>query len=88
MTGLVLAALPFSWTLAYAITAVVTLVVVALVLTVVLQAFSIAHEALLINGPLKEAVVNTAPLIELNKTIENAEVIVDGLYRGRKRLGG
>lgn len=88
MTGLVLAALPFSWTLAYAITIVVTLVVVALVLTVVLQAFSIAKEALLINGPLKEAVVNTAPLIELNKTIENAEVIVDGLYRGRKRLGG
>jgi len=85
---MVLAALPFSWTLAYSITAVVSAVVVALVLTVVLQAFSIAHEALLINGPLKEAVVHTAPLVELNKTIENAEVIVDGLYRGRKRLGG
>jgi hypothetical protein len=85
---MMVAALPFSWTLAYSITAVVTLVVVILVTTVVLQAFSIAKEATLINGPLKEAVVNTAPLVELNKTIENAEVIVDGLYRGRKKLGG
>jgi len=80
--------LPLSWNLGYSITVVVTLVVVALVSTVVIQAFSIAKEAYTINEHLKEAIVNTAPLTELNKTIENAEVIVDGLYRGRKRLGG
>jgi len=80
--------LPFSWDLAYTITVIVTLIVVALVSTVVIQAFSIGKEAYTINEHLKEAIVNTAPLTELNKTIESAEVIVDGLYRGRKRLGG
>ena len=88
MSGLVLAGIPFSWFLGYTITIIVTLVVVALLVPVIVLAFSISKEATMINNGLQQAVRNTAPLTELNKTIENAEVIVDGLYRGRKRLGG
>lgn len=83
-----LAALPFSWFLGYTITVIVTLVVVGLVTPVVVLAFSIGKEASMIDGALKQAVRNTAPLTGLRDTIESAEVIVDGLYRGRKRLGG
>jgi hypothetical protein len=85
---LTLAALPFSWFLGYTITIIVTLVVVALLVPVIVLAFSIGKEAPMIDGGLKQAVRNTAPLTELRTTIDNAEVIVDGLYRGRKRLGG
>jgi hypothetical protein len=80
--------LPFSYLLGYIITVVVTLVVVALLVPVIVLAFSIGKEAPMIDGALKQAVRNTAPLTGLRDTIESAEVIVDGLYRGRKKLGG
>jgi hypothetical protein len=80
--------LPFSFELGYIITIIVTLVVVALLVPVIVLAFSIGKIAVMIDGPLKVAVRNTAPLTGLNDTIESAEVIVDGLYRGRKKLGG
>jgi hypothetical protein len=80
--------LPFSFELGYIITIVVTLVVVGLLTPVIVLAFSIGKIASMIDGGLKQAVRNTAPLTGLNDTIESAEVIVDGLYRGRKKLGG
>jgi hypothetical protein len=81
-------ATPHSFFLGYVITIVVTLVVVGLLTPVIVQAFQIGKIASMIDGGLKQAVRNTAPLTGLNDTIESAEVIVDGLYRGRKKLGG
>jgi len=72
----------------FTIAVIVTLVVVALVVPVIVLAFQIGKEATMIDLPLQQAVRNTAPLTELRNTIDSAEVIVDGLYRGRKRLGG
>jgi hypothetical protein len=80
--------LPFSFELGYIITIIVTLVVVGLLTPVIVLAFQIGRIAVMIDGGLKQAVRNTAPLTGLNDTIESAEVIVDGLYRGRKKLGG
>jgi hypothetical protein len=78
----------FGWYLGFAIGVVVVLVVVALVTPILLLARRIGKEATLINEPLREAVGNTAALKELRTTINHAEVIVDGLHRGRTRLGG
>ena len=76
------------WAIGYTIGIIVVLVVVALVVPILLLAHSIGNEAKQINGLLQQAVVNTAPLSELNTTIDHAEVIVAGLHRGRTRLGG
>jgi hypothetical protein len=42
----------------------------------------------MINEALTQAVHNTAPLAALTTTIEHATIIIDGLHRGRTRLGG
>ena len=76
------------WLIGYVITIVVVLVVVALVVPILRLAYSIGNEAKMINDSLAQAVVNTAALSGLNTTIDHAEVIVDGLARGRNRLGG
>jgi hypothetical protein len=76
------------WVVGFVIGIVVVLVVVALVVPILLLARSIGREAPLIDGALRDAVRNTAPLAELGTTIEHAEVIVAGLHRGRTRLGG
>lgn len=76
------------WVIGYVIGIVVVLVVVALVVPILLLARSIGGQAQRINDGLGQAVDNTAPLSELNTTIEAAEVIVAGLRRGRERLGG
>jgi hypothetical protein len=78
----------FGWYLGYGITIVVVLVVVALVVPILWQARVIGKQAKAINGSLTEAVHNTAALAQLQTTIDHAEVIVAGLNRGRKRLGG
>jgi len=78
----------FGWYLGYGITIVVVLVVVALVVPILGLARSIGGQAKQINGSLDEAVHNTAALAQLRTTIDHAEVIVAGLERGRKRLGG
>lgn len=84
----ILAALPRSWFLGYSIAIVVTLVVVALLVPIILLALSIGKEAKMIDDALQEAVRNTAPLSELRTTIDSVVVIVNGLNRGRKKLGG
>jgi ATP/ADP translocase len=76
------------WLIGYIITIVVVLVVVALVVPILRLAYSIGNEAKMINDSLTQAVHNTAALSQLNTTIDHAEVIVDGLARGRGRLGG
>jgi hypothetical protein len=78
----------FGWILGYSITIAVVLVVVALVVPILILAASIGKEAKMINDSLTQAVHNTAALRGLNTTIDHAEVIVDGLARGRTRLGG
>lgn len=76
------------WIAGYAIGTSVVAVVVALVSAIVAYAWSIGEEAPKISEALKEAERNTAPLGALRTTIEDADVIVGGLQRGRARLGG
>ena len=76
------------WTIGYIIGIVVVLVVVALVVPILLLARSIGGQAQRINTSLGSAATNTAALAELHTTISSAEVIVDGLRRGRQKLGG
>ncbi len=76
------------WVIGYSIGLVVVLVVVALVVPILVLAWRIGNQAEAINDGLLAAVENTAALGELSTTIESAEAIVDGLKRGRQRLGG
>lgn len=76
------------WVIGYVIGIVVVLVVVALVLPILLLARSIGGQAERINTGLGDAVDHTAALAELNTTIDSAEIIANGLRRGRERLGG
>jgi hypothetical protein len=76
------------WVVGYVIAIVVVLVVVALVVPILLLARSIGNEAKMINDSLTQSVHNTAALADLNTTIEHATIIIDGLKRGRIRLGG
>lgn len=87
MTQLVLAS-NTGWTIGYIIGIVVVVIVVALVVPILLLARRIGTQAAEIDTGLRKAVVNTAALSHLNTTIESAEIIVDGLRRGRQRLGG
>lgn len=76
------------WAIGYTIGIVVVLVVVALVVPILLLARRIGEQAAAVDTGLQRAVVNTAALGQLATTIESAEIIADGLKRGRKRLGG
>ncbi|MFZ9628003.1 MAG: hypothetical protein ACO3C1_01480 [Ilumatobacteraceae bacterium] len=76
------------WTIGYIVGIVVVLAVVALVVPILVLARSIGGQAQRINTNLGHAVTNTAALAELNTTISSAEVIADGLRRGRHKLGG
>jgi hypothetical protein len=77
-----------SWAIGYTVAIVVVLVVVALVVPILVLAHRIGTEAKLINDSLAQSVGNTAALAELNTTITSAVTIIEGLGRGRKRLGG
>lgn len=76
------------WVLGYVITTAVIVVVVALVARILQLAGRIGTQARVINQPLLEARSHTAALPKLRETINHAEVIVDGLRRGRLTLGG
>lgn len=76
------------WIIGWIVGGVVVLAVVALVTPILLLARRIGDQAARVNEPLGRTVANTAPLEGLNTTIGHAEVIVDGLGRGRTRLGG
>lgn len=76
------------WLLGYIIGLVIVLVVVALVIPILVLAARIGTQAGNILSGLQQAEVNTAGLKGLNETIASALAIIDGLKRGRARLGG
>ena len=76
------------WLVGYVIGIVVVLVVVALVVPILVLASKIGNEAQLIDESLQESVQNTAALADLGSTNQMAVNVIQGLERGRKRLGG
>jgi len=58
------------------------------VVPILLLAHRIGRQAATIDDTLQRAVTNTAGLSQLNTTIDHATVVIAGLTRGRKRLGG
>jgi hypothetical protein len=76
------------WTLGFTIGVIVVLVVVALVLPILVLARRIGNEAKLINDSLTKSAHNTAALADLANTNTMAINVIQGLERGRKRLGG
>ena len=76
------------WVVGYTLGLVVVIVVVALVVPILLLANRIGQQAEAINTGLGKAVTNTAALADLATTNESADAIVQGLKRGRTRLGG
>src|SRR5262245_14537808 len=57
--------------------------VVALVAPVLVLAARITNQVPQINQDLRQSCRNTLPLVDLRKTIDHAEVIIEGLERGR-----
>jgi len=76
------------WVVGFTIGIIVVLVVVALVVPILMLAHKIGGEAGIINGHLEESVANTAALDDLNTTNQMAVNVIEGLKRGRERLGG
>jgi hypothetical protein len=76
------------WIVGYTIGIVVVLVVVALVVPILILAHKIGTEAGAIDESLAHSVDNTAALNDLNTTNQRAISIIEGLKRGRGRLGG
>jgi hypothetical protein len=76
------------WVVGYTIGIIVVLVVVALVVPILMLAHRIGQQAELINDHLGRAVENTAALAELTTTNQMAINVIEGLKRGRERLGG
>ena len=85
---IVFAAENTGWVVGYTIGIVVVLVVVALVVPILALAHKIGTEAGAINESLEDSVVNTAALNALNATNTMAINVIEGLKRGRERLGG
>lgn len=76
------------WVVGYTIGIIVVLVVVALVVPILVLAHRIGQQAELINESLAKSVRNTAALNDLSKTNQMAINVIEGLKRGRERLGG
>lgn len=76
------------WLVGYVIGLVVVLVVVALVVPILFLARKIGNEAGAIDESLTRSVHNTAALNDLNSTNTMAINVIEGLKRGRERLGG
>jgi hypothetical protein len=76
------------WMIGYIIGIVVVLVVVALVVPILVLARKIGDEAGSINENLQKSVHNTAALADLGTTNTMAINVIEGLKRGRERLGG
>ncbi|MGH9300656.1 MAG: hypothetical protein ACRD0E_02115 [Acidimicrobiales bacterium] len=83
-----LASVTIDWVLGYTIGTLVVAAVVCLLVPVYILAIAISEEATIINQSLEQSVRNTSALTGLKTTIKWAEIIVAGLYRARKRLGG
>jgi hypothetical protein len=78
----------FGWYLGFAITFALIVVVVVEVQAILMLARKIGTQAQAAIQGLEEAFTYTAPLFDLQKTVDHAVAIVDGLYTTRKGLGG
>lgn len=76
------------WLVGYVIGVVIVLVVVALVVPILVLARKIGVEAGRIDESLQRSVDNTAALGDLSVTNTMAINVIEGLKRGRQRLGG
>ncbi|MGA0208508.1 MAG: hypothetical protein ACO3YU_00365 [Candidatus Nanopelagicales bacterium] len=76
------------WAAGFIIGLIVVLVVVALVVPILALAWRIGNQAGSILSGLQQAERNTAGLAGLNETIASALAVIDGLKRGRAKLGG
>ncbi|MEY2990404.1 MAG: hypothetical protein RLZZ163_1320 [Actinomycetota bacterium] len=76
------------WAAGFIIGLIVVLVVVALVVPILALAWRIGNQAGSILSGLQQAERNTAGLAGLNETITSALAVIDGLKRGRAKLGG
>lgn len=76
------------WLVGFIIGVAIVLVVVALVVPILVLAKRIGDRAESINTGLERAADNTAALAGLNDTNTMAVNVIQGLERGRKRLGG
>jgi hypothetical protein len=76
------------WLVGYVIGVVIVLVVVALVVPILVLARRIGTEAGAIDDSLTKSVKNTAALADLADTNTMAINVIEGLKRGRNRLGG
>lgn len=85
---LIFAAENTGWVVGYVIGIVVVLVVVALVVPILMLAHRIGNDALAIDESLNDSVQNTAALANLSATNTMAINVIEGLKRGRQRLGG
>ena len=76
------------WLVGFIIGIVIVLVVVALVVPILVLAKKIGDRAEMIDAGLERAVEHTAALKGLESTNTMAINVIQGLERGRKRLGG
>ena len=76
------------WLVGFIIGVVIVLVVVALVVPILVLAKKIGDRAETIDAGLERAVEHTSALAGLNNTNTMAINVIQGLERGRKRLGG
>lgn len=76
------------WVVGYTIGIIIVLVVVALVVPILVLAHRIGGEAKSIDDQLAKSVQNTAALGDLSTTNQMAINVIEGLKRGRERLGG
>jgi cell division protein FtsB len=76
------------WVVGYTIGIIIVLVVVALVVPILVLAHRIGGEAKSIDDQLAKSAQNTAALGDLSTTNQMAINVIEGLKRGRERLGG
>lgn len=78
----------FGWYLGFAITFAIIVVIVVEVQAILMLARKIGTQAQSAIQGLEEIFVSTAPLHDLQKTVNHATAIVEGLLSTRKGLGG
>jgi hypothetical protein len=88
MKMLVFASEHTPWVVGFVIGGAIVVVVVALVVPILVLARRIGDRAASIDAGLQKAVDNTAALAGLADTNRMAVNVIQGLERGRRRLGG
>ncbi len=78
----------FGWYLGFGIAFALIVVIVIEVQAILMLARKIGTQAQSAIQGLEECFVSTAPLFDLQKTVDHARAIVEGLYGVRKGVGG